>query len=38
MAMNVSIKPELEAFVANVVKGGRYSSASEAVRAGLRLL
>ena len=36
--MNVSITPELEAFVEKVVKSGRYGTASEAVREGLRLL
>ncbi len=36
--MNVSITPELEAFVAEEVKSGLYQSASEVVRAGLRRL
>lgn len=36
--MNVSLTPELEAFVEAAVKSGRYASASEAVREGLRLL
>lgn len=36
--MNVSLTPELAAFVESVVKSGRYGSASEAVREGLRLL
>lgn len=36
--MNVSLTPELEAFVEQTVKSGRYASASEAVREGLRLL
>jgi antitoxin ParD1/3/4 len=36
--MNVSLTPELEAFVESAVKSGRYASASEAVREGLRLL
>jgi antitoxin ParD1/3/4 len=33
---NISLTPELEAFVAS--SSGRYQSASEVVRAGLRLL
>lgn len=36
--MNVSITPELEGFVQEKVASGRYRSASEVVRAGLRLL
>ena len=36
--MNVSLTPELERFVAEGVASGRYRSASEVVRAGLRLL
>ncbi len=36
--MNVSLTPELEAFVKEQVKSGQYRSASEAVREGLRLL
>ena len=36
--MNVSLTPELEQFVAEKVASGRYSSASEVVRAGLRSL
>ena len=36
--MNISLTPELEAFVASRVSSGRYQSASEVVRAGLRLL
>jgi antitoxin ParD1/3/4 len=34
--MNVSLTPQLEQFVADVVAEGRYSSASEVVRASLR--
>ncbi len=36
--MNVSLAPELERFVAERVASGRYRSASEVVRAALRLL
>ncbi len=36
--MNVSLTPEFEAFVGEKVKSGTYTSASEVVRAGLRLL
>ena len=36
--MNVSLTPELEKFVADTVATGRYSSASEVVRAALRIL
>ncbi len=36
--MNVSLTPELEAFVERAVKSGRYGTASEAVREGLRML
>ena len=36
--MNVSLTPELETFVEQKVKTGRYQSASEVIRAGLRLL
>lgn len=35
---NVSLTPELEAFVDSKVASGRYRSASEVVRAALRLL
>jgi antitoxin ParD1/3/4 len=37
-AMNVSLTPELDEFVAAKVKSGRYTSASEVVREALRLL
>jgi len=36
--MNVSLGPRWEAFVDNTVKSGRYGSASEVVREGLRLV
>ncbi len=36
--MNVSLTPELEQLVHEKVKSGRYLSASEVVREGLRLL
>ena len=36
--MNVSLTPELERFVEKKVQTGRYQSASEVIRAGLRLL
>ena len=36
--MNVSLTPELEQFVAETVATGRYSSASEVIRAALRIL
>lgn len=37
-SMNVSVTPELEAFVQRLVASGRYHSASEVFRDGLRLL
>jgi antitoxin ParD1/3/4 len=36
--MNVSLTPELERFIAELVESGRYRSASEAVRDAVRLL
>jgi antitoxin ParD1/3/4 len=36
--MNISLTPELEQMVNNKVKSGRYASASEVIREGLRLL
>jgi antitoxin ParD1/3/4 len=36
--MNVSLTPELERLVEKKVKSGRYQSASEVIREGLRLL
>ena len=36
--MNVSLTPELEKFIDDRVETGMYTSASEVVRAGLRLL
>ena len=37
-ALDVSLTPDLVAFVAVRVRSGRYGSASEVVRTGLRLL
>lgn len=36
--MNVSLTPELEEFISRKVSTGRYRTASEVVREGLRLL
>ena len=36
--MNVSLTPELERFVKDLADSGRYRSASEVVRAAVRLL
>jgi antitoxin ParD1/3/4 len=36
--MNVSLTPELEELVTRKVESGRYQSASEVIREGLRLL
>jgi antitoxin ParD1/3/4 len=36
--MNISLTPELEQMVSDKVKSGRYASASEVIREGLRLL
>lgn len=36
--MNVSLSPELRSFVADRIASGRFSNASEVVRAALRLL
>jgi antitoxin ParD1/3/4 len=36
--MNISLTPELERMVDERVKTGRYASASEVIREGLRLL
>jgi antitoxin ParD1/3/4 len=37
-SLNVSLTPALEQFIAGRVSSGRYQTASEVVRAGLRLL
>jgi antitoxin ParD1/3/4 len=37
-SMNVSLTPELEQFVQSRVESGRFQTASEVVREGLRLL
>jgi antitoxin ParD1/3/4 len=36
--MNVSLTPELEKFITEKLESGRYSSAEEVIREGLRLL
>jgi antitoxin ParD1/3/4 len=36
--MNVSLTPELNQFITEKVEGGFYSSASEVIREGLRML
>ncbi len=36
--MNVSLSPELERLIEQKVKSGMYNSASEVIRAGLRLM
>jgi antitoxin ParD1/3/4 len=38
MTLNISLPPKLGQFVEQRVASGRYSSASEVIRAGLRLL
>lgn len=38
MSLNVSLTPELEEYIASKVESGNYTSASEVVREGLRLL
>ena len=38
MSLNVSLTPELESYIASKVESGNYTSASEVVREGLRLL
>ena len=37
-SLNVSLTPALEQFIVERVSSGRYQTASEVVRAGLRLL
>lgn len=37
-SLNVSLTPELSAFIAAELSSGRYQTASEVVRAGLRVL
>ena len=37
-SLNVSLTPALERFVAECVESGRYQTASEVIREGLRLL
>lgn len=36
--MNISLTPELQAYITSKVQSGRYKSVSEVVREGLRLL
>jgi antitoxin ParD1/3/4 len=36
--LNVSLTPDLEQFVSSMVASGRYQTASEVIRQGLRLL
>ena len=36
--MNVSLSPQLDTYVRDLVRGGDYASASEVVREGLRML
>lgn len=38
MSLNVSLTPELEHYISEKVESGAYTSASEVVREGLRLL
>ncbi len=35
---NINLTPELDSFIADKIKGGRYDNASEVVRAAIRLL
>ena len=37
-SLNVSLTPELTAYISDLVAAGQYRSASEVVRAGLRLM
>jgi antitoxin ParD1/3/4 len=38
VSMNVSLTPHLEQFIDKKVRGGKYQTASEVIREGLRLL
>ena len=38
MTRNIALSPQLDKFIQNKIESGRYQSASEVVREGLRLL